>query len=89
MEQVTAFLATDQGKIFAVALIIIGVSDLILAKLVLGKQISKTEQQMLPTLSPTELQPLAMRIKSLQYAARAVITAGIIFMLFGIYGVTR
>lgn len=90
MEPIAAFLATEAGKILAVVLLIIGISDIIIAKLIFGRQIARTEEQVsFAALPPDKREPLEGRIKGLQYASRTVITTGIVFILFGIYGITR
>lgn len=89
METLVAFLASQPGKIVSGALLVVGLTDVFIAKLVFGKQINKVEEQLMTIAAPEARQPLEARIKGLQYVSRAVITTGIIFLLFGIFGLTR
>lgn len=89
MEEVSLFLASDIGKIMAIALLIVGVSDVAIARLLLGRKVTQIEQSMPLALSPDALRPYAARIKGLKVSMGALQTTGIAFILFGIYVLAR
>jgi hypothetical protein len=89
MEEFSLFLTSDIGKMLAIALLLVGVSDVAIARFILGKKVAVIEESLSPTLSPAELQPYKIRIKGLKVSMGALQTTGVAFILFGIYILAR
>lgn len=89
MEQLTAFLATQEGKIICFVFIAIGITDFFIAKFYLGRMLEKTESELSPSMSPVQSQPISDRIKSLKTIIMLIKSSGVLFIMFGIFGLTR
>ncbi len=89
MEQLVAFFTTQEGRIISFAFIIVGITDFFIAKFYLGKMLEKTERDLSPSMSPAESQPINNRMKSLKTIIMLIKSSGILFIMFGIFGLTR
>lgn len=84
-----AFFATQVGKILAGCLIFVGITDGVIGKLLFGKQLDKAWQALQTTGDLAEQEKLQNRIKGLQIIQRTIIGTGILFILLGIFGISR
>ena len=89
MEELIAFLATQEGRIISCVFVAIGITDFFIAKLFFEKLLKKTESELSPAMSPEQSQPISNRIKSLKTIIMLIKSSGILFIMFGIFGLTR
>ena len=89
MEDLIAFLVTDAGKILCVALIFIGISDVVIVRLIFGKKIVALEQKLISGISTEQNGDIKNKIKGFEVIKNVVTISGIVFIAFGIFGLTR
>ena len=89
MEHFIDFLATQEGKIICYVFIAIGITDFFIAKMFLKKLLKKIESELSPSMSSEQSQPINNRIKSLKTIIMLIKVSGFLFIMFGIFGLTR
>ncbi len=89
MEQLIAFLTTQEGRIICFVFIVIGITDFFITKFIFEKLLKKTESELSQSIPPAQSQPIKNRIKSLKTVIMFTKSSGVLFIIFGIFGLTR
>jgi len=89
MEQLVEFLTSQQGKILCYVMLFLGIMDIGIVRIVLGRNIKKLEQTISPAMSLEKRQPIEKQIQGLQMTARLTISGGLGFIALAIFGLTR
>lgn len=89
MEQLIAFVTTPAGKALCAAFLLIGVTDVLIAWIFLGKVVKQHEQKISMGMPPQEKQPVQDKVRSLKNIIKLITTMGIAMAVFGIFGLTR
>jgi|CXWL01.1.fsa_nt_gi hypothetical protein len=89
MEQLITFLSSDIGKLVCYALIFVGVTDIIVLRIVFGINIKKLEEKMSPAMSPEKRKPIEKQIKNIQTIIRLTTFVGFAFIAVAVFGLTR
>lgn len=89
MEQFIAFLTSQVGQILCYVLIFVGVTDILIVRLVFGNIIKKNEQLILPTMSPEQKKIIEKKIDALQLAMKIITISAVAFIAVAVFGLTR
>lgn len=89
MEQLTTFFTSDVGRLVCYALIFIGITDILIMRIVLGINIRKLEQGISPAMSPQQREPIEKKIKAMQSIIQITTFLGSVFIAFAVFGLTR
>lgn len=89
MEEITSLAGSETGKIIGVILLMVGLSDALIARLVFARKIAGLELQLSPALPPEQKQPQLQRIRGMRIVTATLYATGAILALAGIYLMTR
>ncbi len=89
MEELTTFLSSDIGRILCYVLIFVGITDILIARLVFGNILKKTEQLISPAMSPEQRKPLDKKIEGMKLVMKVVTVSGFAFIAVAVFGLTR
>lgn len=88
MEAIAAFFSSSQGQIVSIILLICGTGDILVAKLFFGKQIRSIENQLMHG-TKDERDILRIRLNGIKITSKAIMFAGVMFIVIGLFGITR
>jgi hypothetical protein len=89
MEEPTSLLTSETGKILGGVLLFVGLSDIGIGLLVFKAKIHAVKQQIKPGWSPEHRQPYEQKLKSLSLVLAAIQSSGVLFVMGGIFLLTR
>jgi len=89
VEELITFLSSDVGKLVCYAFMFVGVTDILVIRIVLGINIKKLEQGMLPGMPPQQMEVIEKKIKTMQSIIRITTFSGLAFIAFAVFGLTR
>ncbi len=89
MEELITFLSSDVGKLVCYVLIFVGITDILVIRIVLGINIKKLEQGILPGMPPQQMEVIEKKIKTMQSIIQITTFSGLAFIAFAVFGLTR
>ncbi|MEQ1705281.1 MAG: hypothetical protein ABL867_04850 [Rickettsiales bacterium] len=89
MEELITFLSSDVGKLVCYVLMFVGITDILVIRIVLGINIKKLEQGILPGMPPQQMEVIEKKIKTMQSIIQITTFSGLAFIAFAVFGLTR
>ena len=89
MEQLTAFLTSNEGRMVCYGFIFVGIFDFLLAQILFGSKLKKLEQSMSSAAPHGEHQNIEKQVSGIKKAMNLVRFSGVFFITFAVFGLTR
>lgn len=89
MEELITFLSSDVGKLVCYVLMFVGITDILVIRIVLGINIKKLEQGILPGMPLQQMEVIEKKIKTMQSIIQITTFSGLAFIAFAVFGLTR
>ncbi|MEZ5691945.1 MAG: hypothetical protein R3D71_09820 [Rickettsiales bacterium] len=88
MERLSEFFASDTGSILAISLVIVGLFDIFIIHFILRRKAKNMENEQLN--SPSQVgDDVSEQVKGLHKVANLLTVSAVLFLAFGIFGLTR
>lgn len=89
MDALVSFLTSDSGRIVCYVLLFVGMVDIAVMPVVLGKTIGRIEQTLATVMTAEKRKQAEMQLRSMQLVVRAMKIMGGMFVAFAVFGLTR
>lgn len=82
-------MASDVGRMLSLTLLFVGALDLCAAFFLFGKRVRQTQDLLLHAVTPEQTGPLEAQLKTKQMVQYIISITGIVFIMFGFYGLAH